>query len=126
MTPLQTFRMVAGEFKGIPDETVSNWISLATSLVSEKRFKSSYTLALALMAAHKMKMSGLGSQQSWSPEMLNVASYKEADVEIAFNNTQKDAKDPDGEFSLTTYGIQYLSLRRARTVPILSAGMCNG
>ena len=60
MTVLEAFRMMAAEFGQVPDETVEQWITLAGPLVSKKRFGPLYVQAVALLAAHKMKLAGFG------------------------------------------------------------------
>ena len=57
VTPIITiFKIVASEFKDIPDNTVGSWIKLTSPLVSKKRFGNLYEQALALLTAHRMKM----------------------------------------------------------------------
>ena len=58
MESLEIFRMVAQEFEEIKDDEVRKWIELGKPIVSEKRFGKMYNQALALLAAHRLKMAG--------------------------------------------------------------------
>ena len=100
MDAFEIIKKTMGEFADVPDDTVQTFISLAEPLISKKRFRKLYPQALAYLAAHKMKMSGLGKT----------------------GNTATDS-----EFGLTVYGMQYLNLRKRCIVTIVSAGVdCGG
>lgn len=123
MTPLETFRLMAAEFEQTPDETVEKWITLAEPLVSKKRFGSLYAQAVALLAAHKMKLAGLG-ESTMDGLPLNgggVSSYSEGGTSVSFNTSQQTNTAADAEYGLTNYGTQFLSLRRSCIVSILSS-----
>lgn len=60
MDAFEIIKKTMGEFADVPDDTVQTFISLAEPLISKKRFRKLYPQALAYLAAHKMKMSGLG------------------------------------------------------------------
>ena len=97
--------------------------------VSKKRFGKLYDQALALLTAHRMKLSGAfdaaseegGSSIGSLADTLRVASYTEGSTSISFNNGVSLAAN-DAELTLTGYGTQYLSLRRMVIMPITSAG----
>lgn len=123
MTPLETFRMMAAEFEQTPDETVKKWITLAEPLVSKKRFGSLYAQAVALIAAHKMKLAGLGESGVAGVPVNGggISSYTEGGTSVSFNTSQQTNIVADAEYGLTNYGTQFLSLRRSCIVPILSS-----
>lgn len=126
---LTAFRVLAAEFATVDDDTVNNWIELTAPLVSKKRFGRLYGQALALLVAHRMKMSGafdeatgeeggvLGSVAGG----LRVASYSEGETSVSFNNSVSMLED-DAELTLTAYGTQYKTLLRMVIVPIMSSG----
>ena len=61
---LAVFRKAAPEFSDVADAEVCEWADLARPYISRKRFGRFYEEALALLAAHRMKLSGLGDNTS--------------------------------------------------------------
>lgn len=125
---LKTFRVLATEFAAVDDETVNGWLELTAPLVSRRRFKKLYDQALALLTAHRMKVSGAfdetadgdGSMGGISAG-LRVSSYSEGSTSVSFNNSVSMLED-DAELTLTAYGTQYRTLLRMVIVPIMSSG----
>lgn len=123
MTPIEILRLLAPEFSSISDEVITRWIELFTPFVSTKRFGDTYNQALALLTAHKLKMAGYGDNTNGTiGDTLRVGSYSEGETSIGYTVNQGTNLLNDAELTLTTYGLQYLSLRRARIIPIVSAG----
>ncbi|TZE83541.1 DUF4054 domain-containing protein [Calorimonas adulescens] len=123
MTPIEVLRLLAPEFSSISDEVITQWIELFTPFVSAKRFGDTYNQALALLTAHKLKMAGYGDNTNGTiGDTLRVGSYSEGETSIGYTVNQGTNLLNDAELTLTTYGLQYLSLRRARIIPIVSAG----
>jgi hypothetical protein len=132
---LRILRLVAAEFNAITDEVVVSWIELTAPLISKRRFKNLWAQALALLTAHRMKMSNVGVAEGGDPladvggigvgNLMRVANYSEGEVSLGFNTNIGQYTETDAELALTVYGIQYLSLRRMRIVPIVSAGEPN-
>lgn len=123
MTPIETLRLLAPEFSSMGDEVIAQWLELSTPLISLKRFGNTYNQALALITAHKLKMAGYGDNSNGTiGDTLRVGSYSEGETSIGYTVNQGTNLLNDAEFTLTTYGLQYLSLRRARIIPIVSAG----
>ena len=123
MTPIEIFRILAPEFVNLTDEVISQWMELSSPLISLKRFGNTYYQALALITAHKLKMAGYGDNSNGTIcDTLRVGSYSEGETSIGYTVNQGTNLLNDAEFTLTTYGLQYLSLRRARIIPIVSAG----
>lgn len=126
---------MATEFAGIADETVLDWIELTAPLISKRRFGNLWAQALALLTAHRMKMANAGVAGADDPladvggisvgNLMRVGSYSEGEVSLSFNHNISQYTDANAELALTEYGIQYLSLRRMRIVPIVSAGEPN-
>lgn len=122
-TALEILRTVAVEFSEVPAQKIVMFIELAKPLISERRFGENYQTALAYLAAHKMKMAGLGDTSMGKvDDALRVSSYSEGDVSIGFSVAQSNNLAVDAEYTLTSYGIQFLQLRRVSIIPILSAG----
>jgi hypothetical protein len=123
MNALQIFRLVATEFEQLNDETVENWLQLTAPFISKKRFGRLYEQALALLAAHRLKMAGYGdSDLGTVGDSLRVASYSEGETSVSFSVNQQTNLQADAELALTPYGLEYLSLRRMVIIPIRSAG----
>ena len=131
---LKVFRIVAREFAGIDDDTVIAWITLTDPFISKRRFGRLWTQALALLTAHRMKMAnaGLTGDDPLADiggigvgNLMRVANYSEGEVSLGFNHNIGQYTETNAELALTEYGIQYLSIRRMRIVPIVSAGEPN-
>ena len=137
MEALEIFRMVAEEFADMPDEDeideetgkvvkrgVTSFMELYADQISRKRFGSAYEKALAYLTAHKLKMSGYG-ENSFSGKIadsLRVSGYSEGETSISFSTGQAANLQVDAEYALTTYGLEFLTLRRNAIIPIISAG----
>ena len=123
MDALQVFRRVAPEFFDATDDEVVGWLEMTEPLISKKRFGKLYTQALALLTAHRMKMAGYGDSTLGSlGDALRVGSYSEGETSVSFSTNQGSNLTVDAELALTTYGLEYLSLRRLVIIPILNAG----
>jgi hypothetical protein len=133
-TALEIFRVLAVEFSAVSDDTAAAWLDMTEPLVSRKRFGRVYNQALALLTAHRMKISGIGSDGGASghdgaPAQLaaykaaGVASYSSGGESVSFDNSALTAAlSADADYAQTAYGVQYLSLRNLRVVPIINAG----
>ena len=132
---LAIFRLVATEFNAITDDVVTAWIELTAPLISKRRFMNLWAQALALLTAHRMKMSNAGVADGDDPlqdvggigvgNLMRVGNFSEGEVSIGFNQNFVQYTETNAELALTPYGVQYLSLRRMRIVPITSAGEPN-
>jgi len=137
VTPVyKIFKVMAVEFKTVPYKDIKQWILYTAPLVSKKRFGNLYEQALALLTAHRMKLSSVGVDVKNDPlaevgnisvgSLMKVGSYSEGETSINFNNIMTQNLATDAELALTPYGIQYLGLRRMRIMPITSAGESYG
>lgn len=127
MDTIAIIRLVAPEFDKVIDEDLEKWVSLCAPLVSKRKFGELYNQALALIVAHRMKLSG-----KYEPEETaaiqsiansgRVASYTEGQVSISFNNSASAGAGSDATYELTSYGQQFLELRRSLVVPITIRG----
>jgi len=115
-TAAEILTMIAPEFKKVEEDVVSFWFELVKPLVNERRFKGQYNYAVALLAAHKMKLSGLGDGMAGTSIAVGstqgIASVSEGGTSISFVGTSAGADSMDDEYSKTTYGLQYLNLRK--------------
>ena len=90
MDAFEIIRKTMGEFADVPDDTVQTFISLAEPLISKKRFRKLYPQALAYLAAHKMKMSGLGKTIGIGTigDTIGLSSVSEGETSVSFSNNQ--------------------------------------
>ena len=126
MTALELIRLFANEFSDTDDENVAKWIEAVKPWVSKKQFGKLYEHALAYLVCHKMKMSGLGEnplgELGGSGVGFALNSVSEGGSSISFGAGQSSNLNPDAELALTSYGLQYLQLRRSVIVPIHISG----
>ena len=57
---LGILRTIAPEFKAVSDDEAQQFLVLSAPLVSRKKFGELYDQAVALLAAHRMKLAGYG------------------------------------------------------------------
>ena len=90
MDAFEIIRKTMEEFADVPDDTVQAFISLAEPLISKKRFRKLYPQALAYLAAHKMKMSGLGKTIGIGTigDTIGLSSVSEGETSVSFSNNQ--------------------------------------
>lgn len=124
MTALEIFRLVAKEFETVSDDEVNGWIALTKPLISKRIFGQVYNQAVSLLTAHRMKVSGSYASSDEVTNQTNafgVSSYSEGDTSVSFNVSNISTAD-DSWYALTSYGLQFLELRRLYIIPIRSAG----
>lgn len=128
MTAIEIIRLIGTEFKDTPDETLEQWIEIVKPMVSKKQFGKLYEQAIAYLVCHKMKMAGGGSSPM-GEELGNInslgfafSSVSEGGSSISFGASQGSNITKDAEYGLTSYGLQYLNLRRLVIVPIHVSG----
>lgn len=122
MSPLEIFRIVAQEFASLSDEIVNQWIELSKPLISENKFGNTYNQSLAYLAAHKLKLAGYGDTSTGNiDDALRVSSYSEGGTSISYSTSQSGVSAVDAEYALTVYGLQFLTIRRTRVIPIISS-----
>lgn len=123
ITALETVRLIGSEFSEVSDETIEKWLELSKSLISAKKFGTTYHQALALLTAHRLKMAGYGDNSNGSiGDAMLVNSYSEGEASVSFAASQSTNLMADAELALTVYGLQFLTLRRSCIMSIISAG----
>ena len=127
MEALEIVRLLAKEFDSVEDTEAMKYIELEKPNISKKVFGSSYEKALALLTAHRMKMNGLGSSEYGTiAESIHMTSFSEGESSVTFAHNQANNSQVDGEYTLTTYGLQFLTLKRTVVIPIMVGGEGNG
>ena len=119
MELLTLLRTIAPEFEELEDTVLQTWLDLTQPLVSKSAFGAAYEQAVAYLAAHRMKMAGLGAEGAFGniADRTGVVSYTEGATSVSFGNNTGIA-GAESSLSLTTYGMEYLRLKQT-IIPIM-------
>ena len=119
MELLTLLRTIAPEFEELEDTVLQTWLDLTQPLVSKSAFGAAYEQAVAYLAAHRMKMAGLGAEGAFGniADRTGVVSYTEGATSVSFGNNSGVA-GAESSLSLTTYGMEYLRLKQT-IIPIM-------
>ena len=119
MELLTLLRTIAPEFEELEDTVLQTWLDLTQPLVSKSAFGAAYEQAVAYLAAHRMKMAGLGAEGAFGniADRTGVVSYTEGATSVSFGNNTGVAC-AESSLSLTTYGMEYLRLKQT-IIPIM-------
>ena len=133
MEAFEIIRATMQEFSEVPDEQVRIYISLAEPMISERKFGRLYPQALAYLAAHQMKIGGLGQSAVGGISIGDMSGYSaisilEGDTSVSFASSQKSGSSTSSaeDYSTTAYGKQFQQLQNRCIVPIVSAGVSYG
>ena len=125
---LGILRTIAPEFKAVSDDEAQQFLALSAPLVSRKKFGELYDQAVALLAAHRMKLAGYGrsvvggsASSGGATAGFTLASVGEGSANASFNTANINTAS-DSWYALTPYGLEFLNLRRLRVMPITSGG----
>ena len=119
MELLTLLRTIAPEFEELEDTVLQTWLDLTQPLVSKSAFGTAYEQTVAYLAAHRMKMAGLGAEGAFGniADRTGVVSYTEGATSVSFGNNTGVA-GAESSLSLTTYGMEYLRLKQT-IIPIM-------
>lgn len=127
MEAFEIIRNTMGEFSDVDDNVIRTFISLAEDNISERKFGKLYQQAVAYLAAHKLKLNGYGDCSNGSPkDFVGVSSFSEGETSISFSANQQTNIQKNAEYSMTIYGIEFLTIKRKVTVPIISSAEGTG
>lgn len=121
---IDAIRLIGTEFEEMDDDEIESWANLLSPLVSKTVFGDAYTLALAYLVCHKMKMAGygintVGGISVSASTSMTIGSISEGGSSISFSNPLSGGgAGMDAEYSATSYGVQYLQLRKTHIIPI--------
>ena len=122
-------RLIGEEFNSIADDTLKLWVEMLRPMVSRKQFGNLYEQALAYLICHKLKMAGNGANPLGDLGTIGigfaVGSVSEGGSSISFGANQSSNLATDAELGLTSYGVQFLQIRRMVIVPIHCSGESN-
>ena len=127
MTAAEIVRIIGPEFKDVSDEVLAQYVQIFRPMVSRNRFGDLYNQGLAYLICHPLKIAGygenpLGSLGAIGAAGFGISSVSEGGSSISFAATQSSNLTSDAELGLTTYGVQYLNIRRSVIVPIYVSG----
>ncbi len=126
MKGIEIIRVIGTEFADVTDETLETWVENFAPMVSKKQFGKLYEQALAFLICHKMKLAGngdnpLGDLGSYGIGLI-AGSVSEGGSSINYASGIAGNLTTDAELGLTTYGLQFLALKRMCVVPIHVGG----
>ena len=127
MSVTEVIRLIGPEFKDVEDDELSKWIELVQPMVSKKLFDDLYEQAVAYLVCHKLKIAGkgenpLGNIGSIGSLGFSIGSVSEGGTSVSFGASQSSNLANDAELALTTYGLQFLSIRKMVIIPIRCSG----
>lgn len=126
MEAIEIIRVVGAEFKDTSNEDLEKWIEIFRPMVSRKQFGKLYEQALAFLVCHKLKMAGNGDNplgdMGGIGMGLTASSVSEGGSTISYGSGLAANLVTDAELGLTTYGLQFLALKRMCVVPIHVSG----
>lgn len=127
MSDTEVIRLIGPEFKDVEDDELSKWIELVQPMVSKKLFGDLYEQAVAYLVCHKLKIAGkgenpLGDIGSIGSLGFSIGSVSEGGTSVSFGASQSSNLANDAELALTTYGLQFLSIRKMVIIPIRCSG----
>lgn len=127
MSVTEVIRLIGPEFKDVEDDELSKWIELVQPMVSKKLFDDLYEQAVAYLVCHKLKIAGkgenpLGDIGSIGSLGFSIGSVSEGGTSVSFGASQSSNLANDAELALTTYGLQFLSIRKMVIIPIRCSG----
>ncbi|SHI61984.1 Protein of unknown function [Anaerovibrio lipolyticus DSM 3074] len=117
MTILEIFRVIAPEFKDVPDATVQANIDIYADMISRANFGKYYERAVAFYTAHNMALSNIMTASGSSSTDVTggaIIREKEGDLEHQF----AEGRTSSDLLNKTVYGKQYLDLMRLCIVPV--------
>jgi hypothetical protein len=127
MSVTEVIRLIGPEFNDVEDDELSKWIELVQPMVSKKLFDDLYEQAVAYLVCHKLKIAGkgenpLGDIGSIGSLGFSIGSVSEGGTSVSFGASQSSNLANDAELALTTYGLQFLSIRKMVIIPIRCSG----
>lgn len=126
---LGILRTIAPEFKAVSDDEAQQFLVLSAPLVSRKKFGELYDQAVALLAAHRMKLAGYGisvvggsaSSGGATPPALRLPVWVRG-VQMPRSIRRTSTRASDSWYALTPMAWSSWNLRRLRVMPITSGG----
>lgn len=124
MTTLETFRFVAGEFAALPDNTVTAAINFVSNEISEIKYGSDYTKAIAYLAAHFLAWQSIVITGSTTGAATGGRIVSEKEGDLARSYADNGSNNINGTFTdnfeRTAYGLEFLRLRRKHILPVMT------
>jgi len=121
---IRVIRSVAPEFKKVPSREIEDFIMIFYLLVGRRQYGAFWTLAMAYIICHKMKMQGLGDNTYGTiAESMRVASVGEGDVSVSYRIPNAAELGANAEFLNTIYGRMFLSIRYRAVDHTVYSGM---
>ena len=123
MTIAEVIEDIAPEFLNEIPERIERFIGYAELQVSELQFANRYDLAVAYLACHMLALSGRNDDEGTDGTAGNITQKKEGDLALSFSLPNAFNSSNDGELLLTSYGIEFLRIRK---ICIITSGLYCG
>jgi hypothetical protein len=121
---VDTVRMLSLEFSAVESGVVEAYIEAFFPLIGRKVFGDKYFLAMAFLVMHKMKIAGLGdSEKGTVDDSLRFSSISVGNESVSFNNGASASTAVDTEYTLTSYGRQFLDIKQRVIISVHVGGM---
>ena len=98
-------------FAGVADVTVQYWLTDAERYVDTTWAEGDYAPALMALAAHHMKLDGLGTQTAAGALPAGVTRFKSGTMDVTVSDSAASAA-AEGSLRSTRYGLEFLAIRR--------------
>lgn len=128
LTSLEIFKMRAGEFSAVDDDTVEKWLNLAASrMAGADRWGAVYQEAVALRAAHMMTRDGVGQVLTPGNALVSAAgaatSITTGRLAVSLGGAGgvgagRAADGSEDDLTTTKYGLSLLELMKGRAVTV--------
>lgn len=114
MASRDTLRVLAPELAGETNDRLDAFLAMAARRVSASEWGELYADGCIYLAAHLLTLSNRAS--SGSSGAGPVVSQSTGDLSVSYGAVV-GVLSTDAQYATTTYGVEYLNLRRLVTVP---------
>ena len=123
-SPFDWFRLRAGAFAAVPDDTVDAYLRSAAVQVPASKWDACANEAQALLAAHMLAMDSRAAA-SGTDVAGPATSKRTGDEAISFAGPTAATSVGDGGLAQTSYGMEYLRMRaQLPCTQLLFVGVC--
>lgn len=108
-----TIKALFPEFSSVSDLRIEKFVEVAKLSVNEKSWKESYGVGVSYLTAHLLKRAGSGGGvQGGSSNAGVIASEKVGELQRTYAQPNVSGSGNDAILATTSYGVEYLRLRR--------------
>lgn len=127
---IENFRQAFPEFSNVEDYTnamINFWEQMAENEIDFAYYQNLYSTAIYLFTAHKLVLALKAKQSARcgvppGEETGKISSKTSPQLSMSFDTASTANNAHGDDFNLTTYGMQYLQIRKL----VSSGGYCTG